>query len=57
MEKPTQKQLDFIRFIEETCYGIDPFMGTTKKEASEYISKNIDNVQLLSEWAIINGYA
>lgn len=37
---PTEKQLDFIERIEEVT-GV-PFVGTTKKEASEYIDEMID---------------
>ena len=54
--KETQKQLDYIRFIEET--GID-YKGNTKAEASKYISENKDKVPVSSSinmWALVNGY-
>ena len=40
MYKATDKQLKFIKAIEE--FVGEEFTGTTKKEASEYISRNID---------------
>lgn len=40
--KETQKQLDYIRFIEEET-GID-YKGNTKAEASKYISENKDKI-------------
>ena len=40
MEKPTEKQLNFIKIIEEE-WEHNPFTGTTKKEATEYISQAI----------------
>ena len=40
MEKPTKKQLNFIKVIEEE-WKENLFAGTTKKEASEYISKAV----------------
>lgn len=45
--KATQKQLDFIREIE--FFVGEDFKGTTKKEASEYISRNIDEFNLEQE--------
>ena len=40
MGKPTKKQLNFIKVIEEE-WKQNPFSGTTKKEATEYISQAI----------------
>lgn len=46
---PTQKQLDFIKIIED--YGAEAFTGTTKAEASYYISNNKDLLEVpMSEW-------
>lgn len=53
----TEKQLEFIKFIEE--FAPVDFIGTTKQEASEYISKYKECIPLeesLNMWAIINGY-
>ena len=54
---PTEKQLDYIHYIEE--FAPVQFIGTTKKEASEYIDKNKGYIPLeerINTWAIINGY-
>ena len=40
MEKPTVKQLNFIKIIEEE-WEHNPFTGTSKKEATQYISQAI----------------
>lgn len=40
MEKPTEKQMNFIKSVEEE-WGENPFTGTTKKEATQYISQSI----------------
>ena len=40
MEKPTKKQLNFIKIIEEE-WEHNPFTGTSKKEATQYISQAI----------------
>lgn len=40
VEKPTKKQLNFIKTIEKE-WGQNPFTGTTKTEASQYISQAI----------------
>ena len=40
MEKPTEKQMDFIKIIEEE-WGEKPFTGTSKKEAAQYISQKV----------------
>ena len=60
----TQKQLDFIRIIEG--YVCNKFTGTTKQEASEFISKNYDDYKKArneeneamntNNWAIAHGY-
>lgn len=41
--KPTQKQMDFIKNIESSLgyFGIK-FVGTTREEASCFISTNLD---------------
>ena len=40
MEKPTVKQINFIKIIEEE-WEQNPFTGTSKKEAIEYISQAV----------------
>lgn len=54
--QPTKKQLDFIADIQEFT-GIQ-FTGSTKKEASKYISDNIELYQLniADTWILSNGY-
>ena len=54
--KPTQKQLDFITDIEE--FVPEKFNGTTRKEASEYITRNIELYKLLTmdNWVLERGY-
>ena len=54
--KPTQKQLDLIADIEE--FVPEKFKGTTKEEASEYISRNIEMYKLVTtdNWALERGY-
>jgi len=55
--KETEKQLNYIRFIEEET-GID-YLGKTKIEASKYISENKDKIPLSSSinmWALVKGY-
>ena len=55
--KETQKQLDYIRFIEEET-GIE-YKGNTKEEASKYISENKDKIpysSTINMWALVNGY-
>jgi RNase P/RNase MRP subunit p30 len=53
----TKKQLEFIKFIE---YETDiKFIGTTKEEASKYISENknkIPSTSYINTWSIENGY-
>lgn len=40
---PTQKQLEYILALRENShYPLPEFTGTTKREASEWISKNIN---------------
>lgn len=55
-DSPTQKQLDLIESITEvTGYG---FHGTTKDDASKFISAHIDEFKLNStnNWALEHGY-
>ena len=54
--KPTEKQLRFIADIEE--FVGEQFRGTTKKEATEYISRNIERYKLLTmdNYILENGY-
>ena len=55
--KETQKQLDYIEFIEEET-GIK-YTGNTKAEASKYISENKNKVPVTSSintWALVRGY-
>jgi|TARA_R110002167_G_scaffold351623_1_gene564210 hypothetical protein len=55
--KETERQLSYIKFIEEET-GID-YKGSTKAEASKYISENKDKVPVSSSinmWALVNGY-
>lgn len=47
MTKPTAKQIDFINSIEDLT-GI-PFTGSTKQEATRYISENIDEFRRREE--------
>lgn len=55
-EIPTSKQLSFIKDIEEFV-GV-PFTGTTRSEASAYISIHIDEYKLLTmdNWSLEHGY-
>lgn len=46
-DNPSEKQLDFISVMED--FGCEKFAGTTKKEASEYISRNMDLYRLYSQ--------
>lgn len=39
--KPTEKQLNFIKVIEEE-WGHNPFTGATEEEATQYISQAIN---------------
>lgn len=52
----TKKRLDFIKDIEE--FVNEKFTGKTKKEASDYIGRNIEMYKLnsASNWVIVNGY-
>lgn len=52
----TIKQLEFIKDIEE--FVDEKFTGKTKKEASDYIGRNIEIYKLnsASNWVIVNGY-
>jgi hypothetical protein len=55
--RETEKQLEYIRFIEENTGVI--YEGKTRKEASEYISKNKSKVpvdSLVNMWALVRGY-
>lgn len=55
--KETKKQLKYIKFIEEET-GIE-YKGSTKEEASEYISENKDKIphsSSTSMWALVKGY-
>lgn len=40
MEKPTDKQINFIKTIEEK-WKQNPFTGVTREEATQYISQAI----------------
>jgi hypothetical protein len=53
----TEKQRSYITFIEDETGII--FNGTTKKEATKYISENKDKVPAsgsINMWALVNGY-
>ena len=40
IDKPTQKQLDYIRDLNEfSDYPLPPFKGNTKGEAADYIER------------------
>jgi hypothetical protein len=55
--KETEKQLEYIRFIEEETGVI--YKGKTKQEASKYISENKHKVLVSSSinmWALVKGY-
>ena len=58
MDNVTEKQLKLIKNITAEL-GVK-FTGTTKKEASEFISKHINNYKHsrdgLDNWAIVHGY-
>lgn len=45
MSEPTQRQLDFIEYIEGET-GVE-FTGSTKEEASVYIDENLDYLRAL----------
>ena len=47
---PTEKQLDYIEFIQEFS-GV-PFNGKTKQEASEYIDRNkeLAHINSIDSW-------
>lgn len=47
MDNPTEKQIDFIREIEEMT-GVE-FLGNTKSEASVYISRHIKGIEAMRE--------
>lgn len=50
--KPTERQMEFINDMEE--WISEKFTGTTKQEATEYISKHIEQYKLLtlSNWQL-----
>lgn len=55
--KETEKQLEYIRFIQEETGII--YIGNTKKEASKYIYENKDKVPpsgSINMWTLIKGY-
>lgn len=55
----TDKQRELIECMNEFCKEkFDLSYERTKEEASEYISRNIDEYKLLttSNWALSNGY-
>jgi len=54
MNKETEKQIVYIRFIEDET-GVR-YEGKTKQEASKYISENKDKAIAVNSWALINGY-
>ena len=54
---PTEKQLEYIHFIEE--YAPVLFTGNTRREASDYINKYKECIpieEFQNMWAIVNGY-
>ena len=53
----TEKQKSFISFIEDETGII--FEGTTKEDATKYISENKDKIPAsasINMWSIVNGY-
>ena len=55
----TDKQRELIECMNEFCREkFDLSYERTKEEASEYISRNIDEYKLLTinNWALSNGY-
>lgn len=53
----TEKQRSYITFIEDETGII--FSGTTKEDATIYISENKDKVPAsgsMNMWALVNGY-
>ena len=58
-EKMTTKQKELIECMNEFCREkFDLSYPRTKKEASDYISRNIEEYKLLSanNWCVENGY-
>ena len=55
-DQPTKKQLDFIADIQEFTGTL--FTGSTKSEASKYISDNIElyKLNIADTWILSNGY-
>lgn len=55
-DQPTKKQLDFIADIQEFTGTL--FTGSTKAEASKYISDNIElyKLNIADTWILSNGY-
>ena len=55
-DQPTKKQLDFIAEIQEFTGTL--FTGSTKAEASKYISDNIEQyrLEIASSWVLSGGY-
>jgi hypothetical protein len=55
-DQPTKKQLDFIADIQEFTGTL--FAGSTKAEASKYISDNIERyrLEIASSWVLSGGY-
>ena len=55
-DQPTKKQLDFIADIQEFTGTL--FTGSTKTEASKYISDNIElyKLNIADTWILSNGY-
>ena len=54
MNDVTEKQKKFIKDMNEFCCEKFDFKGKTKKEASEYISRNIEEYKLatMDNWQI-----
>lgn len=60
-ESPTEKQLSFVKGIEETTGISFNYEKATKNSAREYISKNIKYYKYLknlevTSWALEHGY-
>lgn len=57
MEKETDKQLEFIKFIQSET-GV-MYNGKSKIDASKYISENKSKLPIdsnINEWSLNNGY-
>lgn len=54
----TEKQAKLIKDMNEFCQEKFDFYGKNRKDASDYISRNINEFKFLTMdgWAVTNGY-